>query len=247
MKNKFVFVIPAFNCEETIKKTLFSIIAQSYTDYRIIVCEDMSTDQTSQVVEDFKNKLSLGEQLVLFNRTEKYGEVRNTLSSLDLIEDDEIVCRLDGGDWLTDNDGLYVINEAYKTLNPAVLWTAHRWGYTGANISGPLKDNISVYKQPWVSSHLKTFRKSSFKNINHNNFRDSSGNFIMIACDQAIFLPLLHKSLLEKRKCVFLPLVMYHYDFNLKDRDFVREVSSSERAHRQARTALWIRERGYIE
>lgn len=247
MKNKFVFVIPAFNCEETIKKTLFSIVAQSYTDYRIIVCDDMSTDQTSQSVEDFKNRLSLGEQLVLFNRTEKYGEVRNTLSSLDLIEDDEIVCRLDGGDWLTDNDGLYVINVSYKSLDPAVLWTAQRWGFTGANISGPLKDDIGVYEQPWVSSHLKTFRKSSFKDINHDNFRDESGNFIMIACDQAVFLPLLHKSRLDGRKCVFLPMVMYHYDFDLRDKEFIEKVSTSDRAKRQAQTASWIRARGYIE
>lgn len=43
-------IIPAFNAQELIGKTLDSILAQSYGNIEIIVVDDGSTDQTSQVV-----------------------------------------------------------------------------------------------------------------------------------------------------------------------------------------------------
>lgn len=45
-------VIPAYNCEEYIKKTLKSIISQTYTEIEIIVVNDGSTDKTSKIVKD---------------------------------------------------------------------------------------------------------------------------------------------------------------------------------------------------
>ena len=41
---------------------------------------------------------------------------------------------------------------------------------------------------------MKTFRRSAFYDIPDSNFRDDEGEYIMIACDQAIFLPLLYFS-----------------------------------------------------
>ena len=45
MKNRFVFVVPYYNAEEDIAKTLHSIIAQSYDEWRAIVVDDMSTGE----------------------------------------------------------------------------------------------------------------------------------------------------------------------------------------------------------
>ena len=187
-RNQFVFVTPAYNCEDTIRQTIFSVLAQSYSDWRMIVYDDMSTDHTAQVVEDMSNSLGLDDKLSVVSRTEKFGEVRNTVDAVRNIKNDEIVCRLDGGDWLTDSDALFIINQAYNQEDPAVLWTMQRWSYTSQNISGPLiTPDADVYKHPWVSSHLKTFRRSAMNDINPQNYRDNEGNWIMIGCDQARF------------------------------------------------------------
>lgn len=46
-------VIPLYNKEKSIAKTLESVLAQSYTDYEVIVVDDGSTDNSANVVKDF--------------------------------------------------------------------------------------------------------------------------------------------------------------------------------------------------
>jgi len=241
---EFVFVTPAFNCQDTIAQTIKSAYAQSYDDWRMVVYDDVSTDHTAQVVEDTSKLLNLGSKLTVVRRDQKYGEVRNTLDATEGIADDEVVCRLDAGDWLTEIDALKILDDAYRQTSAAVMWTKHRWAYTSHNISKQLDPaEPDVYKHPWVTSHLKTFRRDALSGINPHNFLDEEGNYIMIACDQAVFLPILHKAHLDKRLRVFVPLVMYHYSIDLKD----PELFSNDRSLRQKHSAEWIRERGYIE
>lgn len=45
-------VIPLYNKEKSIAKTLESVLAQSYTDYEVIVVDDGSTDNSANVVKD---------------------------------------------------------------------------------------------------------------------------------------------------------------------------------------------------
>ena len=65
----------------------------------------------------------------------------------------------------------------------------------------------------------------------------------MIACDQAIFLPMLERARLRCRPMMFIPRVMYHYDTDSVD-DF--SVFFEKRSLKQKNVAQWIRERGYI-
>lgn len=244
MSSEFVFVTPAYNCQDTIGQTIRSVFSQSYDKWRMVVYDDMSTDQTAQVVEDMSRSLNLGDQLRVVSRSEKYGEVRNTLDAVESVEDREIVCRLDAGDWLTDNDSLYILDMAYNQFDPAVAWSMHRWAYTSQNISGPYDHTVkNVYKHPWVSSHLKTFRRSAMRGIDRRNYLDQDGNFIMIACDQAVFLPMMQKALDEGRNLAFIPVVMYHYDIDLSN----PSLFSSQRSLDQKASGEWIRERGYVQ
>ena len=145
---------------------------------------------------------------------------------------------------MTENDTLMILDDAYKSQDPAVLWTKQRWAFTNYNISGPLNaHDVNVYDHPWVSSHLKTFRKNAINNINPKNFRDADDNWIMIGCDQAVFLPIMHRAYLEGKSRIFLPLVCYHYNINLED----PELFTCERSKEQKYSAEWVRERGYIK
>lgn len=239
----FVFITPAFQCQDKIAQTIKSVYSQSYDRWRMVIYDDMSTDNTAQVVEDMSKKLGLGSRLQVISRTEKFGEVRNTLDAVETVADHEVVCRLDAGDWLTENDCLHIMDNVYKQHQPAVAWTAHRWAYTSKNISGPIDPHCAnVYRHPWVSSHLKTFRRSSMRGISPKNYLDDEGNYIMIACDQAVFLPMMQKALIEKQPLVFVPLVMYHYDINLQN----PTLFTSERSLNQKASAEWIRERGFV-
>ena len=245
MSSKFVFLTPAFNCEDDIKKTLFSMVSQSYDNWRAIFIDDVSEDKTGETILDVSNRLGLGSRVQVVRREEKYGETRNTLTEIENIEDDEIVCRLDGGDWLTENDTLYYLDEVYRKYNPGVLWTKHRWAFTPTNISGPmnLSEKQTVYEHPWVSSHLKTFRADKLKRVPKRNFLDENGNWIMIACDQTVFLPMMHMCIENKEPLVHMPLVCYHYSIDLHKPNLYH----NQRSYNQRDMAIWVRERGFLD
>ena len=244
---QFVFLIPAYNCKDTIKQTMMSMFAQSYDDWRAVFIDDVSTDNTGEYILELAKKFGYEKRITVTRREEKYGEVRNTIEELKFIAPQEIVVRLDGGDWLTENDTLAILSEIYKDKEVDVCWTAQRWAFTNYNISGNIKLETygykTVYEHPWVSSHLKTFRASALKKVCDKNFFDDEGNWIMIACDQAVFLPMMHLATKENRKLVFLPLVCYHYNIDLSKPDLFTE----DRSIKQKNSAEWIRSRGYVE
>jgi len=239
---KFHVITPAYNCENDIKQTLMSVFGQTHQDWVMTVIDDMSTDGTRESVESFVKKHGFEDKVRVIRRTEKFGEVRNTLDVCETLDDDDVVIRLDAGDWITDLGCLRILHEVYQLHDPAVVWTAHRWAWTDKNISGPINSNVSLYEQPWKSSHLKSFRVRDFKGLNPQNFLDDDGNYIVIACDQAIFLPMMERARLCGRSLVHLPLMMYHYSIDLQRQD----LFTCDRSLRQKQSAEWIRARGYI-
>lgn len=49
-------IIPAYNAQEYIGEALDSVLAQSFTDYEVIVVDDGSTDQTPQILADYASR-----------------------------------------------------------------------------------------------------------------------------------------------------------------------------------------------
>lgn len=46
-------VVPAFNAAGTIRETVNSVLAQTHSDFELIVCDDASADDTAGIVRDF--------------------------------------------------------------------------------------------------------------------------------------------------------------------------------------------------
>jgi glycosyltransferase involved in cell wall biosynthesis len=240
---KFKIITPAFNCEEKIETTLYSIIGQTYKDWELIVLDDVSTDNTGKKVLSIADRNNVLDKVKVKRREVKYGEVRNTHEEVNLLNENDVVIRLDAGDWLTDLGCLEFLNAIYQQYDPAVLWTAHRWAFTDRNISGDIDPNISMYEQPWRSSHLKTFRAKEFFGLDQRNFLDEEGNWIMIGCDQAVFLPMMERARRKNKRLLYFPRVMYHYDINLEDPTLFTKPRSID----QKMSAENLRARGYIE
>lgn len=55
LKPYFSVVIPTYNRAEKLKQTLDSVIAQSFTDFEVLVMDDGSIDNTKAVVESFQD------------------------------------------------------------------------------------------------------------------------------------------------------------------------------------------------
>lgn len=53
---KFSIVIPNYNSEKWIEKLLNSILEQTYKDYEVIIVDDMSTDNSIEIIKDYIEK-----------------------------------------------------------------------------------------------------------------------------------------------------------------------------------------------
>lgn len=239
--NRFVFVVPMFNASKTLSQMLHSVYGQSYGNWKIVLIDDVSSEEhretCSKILFKFR-QLDQSEKLLEIYNSEKKWEVANVLRGIQECEDDDIVCRLDADDWLTDLDALMYLNALYNQTSADALWTAHRWSYTDKNISGPMSPDADPYKHPWVSSHLKTFRKRLINDVKDENFRGEDGQYIRRAGDQAVYLPVLHNT----RKRGFVPRVMYHYTI-----DDVPETYQTDDAKFQRDEAVFLRQRGYVK
>ena len=238
--NKFVFVVPMFNASKTLSRMLHSVCGQSYENWKLILIDDVSNDneknECRKIINQFKN-LYEDKILDIWNYYKKW-EVENVLNGISLCDNNDIICRLDADDWLTDLDGLAIIDSAYKQTNCEILWTAHRWGFSDKNISAAMPNDADPYKYPWVSSHLKTFRKYLLNYVNIENYKNQNGEFVKRAGDQAIYLPALSKT----NKRFFLPRVIYHYTI-----DDIPETYQTDDAKFQKSEAEFLRFRGFVK
>jgi len=52
---KLSIVIPSYNNSKWLDKCFNSILEQTFTDYEVIVVDDMSTDDSMEIIKKYKN------------------------------------------------------------------------------------------------------------------------------------------------------------------------------------------------
>jgi len=85
-------IIPVFNAEEWIKASVDSILSQTWTALEIIVINDGCTDQTLQILKNYKD-----ERLRIFSKKQNEGIVSALNMGLELADGD-FLARMDADD-----------------------------------------------------------------------------------------------------------------------------------------------------
>ena len=52
--SKISIILPTFNAEKYLEKTIFSIISQNYKNFELIIVDNKSIDNTINIVHKFK-------------------------------------------------------------------------------------------------------------------------------------------------------------------------------------------------
>lgn len=115
------FVVPAFNSQRTISRTINSILCQTASNYRIILINDGSTDNTSNICENYQKKYP--KKIKYIQQENKgLGGARNT--GLDFACS-EYISFLDSDDWLMPNyvETLIRCIGIYKDKKPEIILT----------------------------------------------------------------------------------------------------------------------------
>lgn len=94
MKYKISIIMGIYNCASTLDEAVQSLLNQTYKEWKLIMCNDASTDNTYLVAKKYSDKY---ENIILINNGENRG-LNYTLNHCLKYVDTKYVARMDGDD-----------------------------------------------------------------------------------------------------------------------------------------------------
>ena len=193
---KFHFVVPCYNAEEWIPKTIKSIKSQSNSNFTTTIIDDVSSDKAFEVALK-----SVGDDKrfkIVKNKEKKYA-LKNIADAIDSAQpaDEDVIIVLDGDDWMPSGDVLNYLTKIYNEEDVLLTYGSYEdfpHGNKGVEPSPYPKEVIQrniFRKDKWRASHLRTFKYKLWKNIDQKDFLDNDGEYYKMAYDQAMMLPML--------------------------------------------------------
>lgn len=98
MNDKISVIMATYNCEKTVSKAIDSILAQTYENWVMIICDDGSTDATLEILRRYEREYP-GKFVIIQN--EKNSKLPYSLNHCLKYVQTDLVARMDGDDWST--------------------------------------------------------------------------------------------------------------------------------------------------
>lgn len=198
-----------YNCENFIERCLYSIMTQSFSNFKCYITDDISDDNTISKIEKI---IENDKRFVLIKNEKKLyqvGNYDNIIRKMNL-HDEEICVEVDGDDWLPHPNVFEYINEIYKDNN--VWMTSGSFKYSdGRNGFAKKPENVSeIRRSTFTLSHLRTWKSWLWKRINPNDLYDSKGNYWSIAGDLSFMFPMYEMS--GEKNFRFIEDILYIYN-----------------------------------
>ena len=210
----FNIVVPLYNAEEWISRCLKTIRAQDYKNYRVVIVNDCSTDNSSSAI---KREIEGNDKFSLITTEKNGGALNSTFAGIEHLkpDDEDVVLVLDGDDWFARKDVLSILNEIYS--NNDCLMTYGSYIEYPINIRGKfsrqLPENIIKNKlfrtSQWMTSHLRTFKYKLWKGVRREDVLDSDGKIYKMAGDLPVMFPMLE---MAEERSFFIEDILYVYN-----------------------------------
>jgi len=217
-----VVVSTFYNCKDYIGRCIESIAAQDYTNYKVYLVDDASTDGTPQLVAQILEDLptDIRSKFELIPNGVNMGAVYNQVSLFRQVSDPEaIVMIIDGDDSLVNDNSIFAYyNAIYDSTTEFTYGSCWSMVDNIPLISQPYPDNVKqagTYRQHhfnWILpyTHLRTFKAKLINNIPDSNFQDDAGQWFKAGGDGSTFYSLIEAADPAQVKC--LPDVVYNYN-----------------------------------
>lgn len=182
-QNSFCFVISSYNNENNIIKNLESVINQTYTKWRCIYTNDNSSDKTEEMFHNITKKYNIQDKFTYIKNEIQMRQAFCKYKSYQLLEDFEIVCLLDGDDWLADNSVLSKLNYYYNFYEVKIITSNYMiyhngqyslpYNITDESYYSDIDKSYSLvrYDNNYKFRHLKTGLGILFKSIPEEYFK----------------------------------------------------------------------------
>jgi glycosyltransferase involved in cell wall biosynthesis len=204
-----IVLTTTYNCEKFIEKSLLSIMSQRFKDFKCYVTDDMSTDNTLNII---KETIKNDSRFILIENHEKFYQPGNYEQVIRWrgIEGDEICVEVDGDDWLPNSNVLTKINEIYQDENVWMTSGSFKYHDGRPGFANPPTKFTDIRKQTFTLSHLRTWKAWLWKKILPEDLKDENGKFWSVAGDLAFMFPMLEMSGEEHYR--FLSDINYIYN-----------------------------------
>ena len=119
--NKVSIIIPVYNAETYLRESIESILAQTYSDWELILLNDCSTDQSGKICEEYAKK---DKRIRLLTNETNQGPGFTRNFGIDN-STGEWIYFLDADDSISNDTLSIAVKKAYKSKSDLCVW-----GYT---------------------------------------------------------------------------------------------------------------------
>jgi glycosyltransferase involved in cell wall biosynthesis len=211
MNNKFIIIIPFYNAEKWIGKSIKSVKLQDYQNFHCIVANDCSTDKSHDVCNE---AIGNDSRFTLIKNSENLGPLGNAYNSaLNHCKDkNDIVVVLDGDDFFYSKNTLKILNEYYNNFDCWMTYGSYinlsnkQVGKFSKQLPPEVINNCQFRNHEWSTSHLRSYKFGLLKKVKKDDLLDENGDFMKAAGDLALMYPLLEMS---GHKSKFIKEVLY--------------------------------------
>ena len=205
-----IIVTTAYNCQDYIEKCVGSLMGQNFTDFKCYITDDLSTDNTVNVV---KNLIKGDDRFILIeNKVKMYqpGNYDQVIRDNEDIHDNEIVVEVDGDDWLPDSKTLSRINETYSNHDVWIANGSFRYSNGTKGFSSKQDNFDNLRGSRFTASHIRTWRAFLWRKIKKEDLKDENGNYWKVTGDLSFMFPMLEMAGEERYR--FMDEINYIYN-----------------------------------
>lgn len=190
MDNRFVILVGSYNNEKWVSQNIESVLKQTHKNFRLVYYNAASTDKTYEIAKSYAdrdNRINLQSTAVRNLKTWFF----HNLPFFETVYDNDIVCVLDGDDFLSSEDVLHYLNEVYNQTNCWMTYGGMLCWLGGDKTQEAFPQNSippqvvfdqKLYRKDlWRYSHMRTCRGFLWNRIPAENFTsDHDGNFFTL-------------------------------------------------------------------
>jgi len=172
---KFHIITAMYNVDEWIEENINMLKEQSYPEFRVILVDDQSTDDTVKLV---RAAIHGDDRFRLIVNQEKKFKTRNVVEAIDAAKPgaDDVIVMVDGDDRLAHKDVLkkleavYQQNDCWMTYGSFCDSQGDRFDRCGPYEKSIIKKNHFRHTY-WLGFHLKTFKYGLWAKLNMDIFQ----------------------------------------------------------------------------
>ncbi|MCH9811142.1 glycosyltransferase family 2 protein [bacterium] len=230
-----VVIVPSYNNKSFYQKNLESIFSQNYSNFRVIYTNDASSDGTGELVEAFVKAHGYEHKIKVIHNAENKGCFYNVYHMIHSCSPEEIVCKVDGDDWLNSKNALKRVNQAYADDRVWMTYGSDKSNYQRFPHSKPAP--VVVLKKgkhrnlSWRFSHMRTFYAGLYQSIPKEHWL-KNGEFYSVSEDTLQMMYLIDRA---RDHVFFIPEIIYFYNTDNPINDFKIKLKLQQRTAREMR------------